>query len=174
MFSTGISPERKNGMNNILGLVSEALIKHRGAYGTRLRLRLFSLWLGAWARRGRRWARDRWSLGAGCASVGPGPPSPPLHGSAVKRPGDRRSPQGGALIASSWPLDRRWVAGPLVQAAAGPTWPRLLFGRDNRRNFTPHGRGGNGSRTMTEKAAHIDRISKHFGRNQRSGDIAAV
>ena len=34
-------------MNNILGLVSGPSIKHRGAYGTRLRLRLFSLWLGA-------------------------------------------------------------------------------------------------------------------------------
>jgi hypothetical protein len=30
VFSTGISPGRKNGMNDILGMVSGALIKHRG------------------------------------------------------------------------------------------------------------------------------------------------
>ena len=45
VFSAGISPGRKNGMNNILGLVSGASIIHRGAYGTRLRLRVPGRWL---------------------------------------------------------------------------------------------------------------------------------
>ena len=45
VFSAGVSPGRKNGMNNILGLVSGPSIKHRGAYGTRLRLRVPGLWL---------------------------------------------------------------------------------------------------------------------------------
>ena len=47
MSTAGVSPGRKNGMNNILGLGPGARIKHRGAYGTRLRLRVLSLWLGA-------------------------------------------------------------------------------------------------------------------------------
>jgi hypothetical protein len=50
--STGISPGNKNGTNDILGLESAALIKHGGGYGTRLRLCLLSLWLGAIRRRG--------------------------------------------------------------------------------------------------------------------------
>ena len=42
----GFSGEDINGMNDFLGLGSGALIKHRGAYGTRLRLQVPHLWLG--------------------------------------------------------------------------------------------------------------------------------
>ena len=44
-FLPGSPRDAKNGMNNILGLVSGALVKHRGAYGTQLRLRVLHLWL---------------------------------------------------------------------------------------------------------------------------------